>query len=86
MSPKLYELRPFRGERPVRTLDRLLVSLDLTDADGTDDLLRRHLIAVALREGVRRGEAHMFHLDIHEVRNSRPEHTVLFVYSVPVEA
>ena len=86
MPSKLYELHPFQGERRVRSIDRLLVSLDLSDADATDDLLRRHLIAVALREGVRRTEAHMFHLEIHEVRNGRPEHTVLFTFSVPVEA
>lgn len=85
MPPKLYEMKVYKGRNQVREAGRLLESLDLTDPDAVRDLLRRHLIAVALRDGARRADAHMYHLDIHEVRNERPENAVLFTFSVPVE-
>lgn len=86
MPPKLYELRVFKGTNRVRGAAQLLESLDLTDPAATKDLLSRHLIAVAERDGEHRSRAHLYHLDVHEVRDNRPENRVLFTFSVPVES
>ncbi|MEU0078494.1 hypothetical protein ABZY58_11410 [Micromonospora tulbaghiae] len=84
-SPKTYELRVFRGQQPVRAANRLRVALDPTDAQGTEDVLRRHLYAVAEREGVNRRDAHLFHLDVHEVRGDHVDGRAAFQFSVPVQ-
>lgn len=83
--PRLYELRVFEGTRPVRTANRLLESLDLTDPVGVRDLLRRHLLAVAERETGDRRRAHRYHLDVHEMRGDRADRDWSFQFSVPVE-
>lgn len=87
MSSKLYELKVFKGTRPVQTPNRLTEVLDFAhpEPEVVKDLLRRHLIAVALRDGGRRQDAHLYHLDIHEVRNERPERDVLHTFALPVE-
>ncbi len=84
--PKLYELRVFRGRREVDTPNRLRDVLDLDDAEGTKALLKGHLLAAAERAGVGRSQAHLFHLDVHEVRGDRAENRALFQFSVPVGA
>jgi hypothetical protein len=86
MPPKLYELKVFKGTNRVRGAAQLLESLDLADPVATKDLLRRHLLAVAERDGASRRNAHLYHLDVHEFRDGRPENKVLFTFSVPVEA
>lgn len=90
-SPKLYELRVFRGEREVRTANRLREVLDLNDRDPetvqrTRDLLRRHLHAAAQRAGAPRRDAHLYHFEVHEVRGEHVDNRALFQFSVPVEA
>lgn len=85
MPSKLYELRAYKGQREVQTPNRLLVALDLTDPDATNDLLRRHLIAVAVRDGANRSDAHMYHLTVHETRDGRPERSALATFALPVE-
>lgn len=72
MPSKLYELKPYKGQ--------------LADAEATNDLLRRHLIAVAIRDGAHRRDAHLYHLAVHETHNGRPERQPLTTFSVPVDA
>ncbi len=84
--PKMYELRVYRDNRPVRTVNQLVEALDWDDAEHTRDLLSRHLYAVAEREGVGRRQAHLFHLDIHEMRGDRVERHPKHQFSVPVVA
>lgn len=85
MPPKLYELKVYKGRREVDTPSRLLETLDLADPIGVKDLLRRHLLAAAERDGAPRRDTHLYHLDIHEVHDGRPDRRVLFTFSVPVE-
>lgn len=84
--PKLYELRAFRGDRPVRTTGRLLVTLDLDDPASVNDLLTRHLIAVAERDGTNRRKAHLYHVDLHQIRGEHVDREPFFQFSAPVEA
>ncbi|MFI2663311.1 hypothetical protein [Micromonospora carbonacea] len=83
--PKLYELRVFKGQQPVRVANRLLVTLDLADPASVNDLLRRHLLAIAERDGATRRDAHLYHVNVHEVRNERAERDASFQFSTPVE-
>lgn len=85
MPPKLYELKVFKGRNKVATANRLLESLDLTNPEVVKDLLRRHLLAVAERDGATRREAHLYHLDIHELRDNRAERDALFTFALPLE-
>jgi len=85
MTSKLYELRAYKGSEQVRDTHRLVEALDLGDAAGTKDLLVRHLLAVAERDGSPRDRVHLYHLDVHETRDGRPERQVLFTFAVPVE-
>ncbi|WP_433460668.1 hypothetical protein [Micromonospora sp. CA-248212] len=84
--PKTYELRVFQGRREVDTPNRLRDVLDLDDARGTNVRLTGHLLAAAERAGHGRDRAHLFHLDVHEVRGERAEGRALFQFSVPVVA
>jgi len=84
--PKLYELRVFKGRREVDAPNKLRDVLDLDDAHGTKRLLTGHLLAAAEWAGVGRSQAHLFHLDVHEVRGERAENRALFQFSVPVVA
>lgn len=88
MPSKLYELRVFRGRREVDTPNKLRDVLDLSDAEAerTKALLTGHLLAAAERAGVGRHQAHLFHLDVHEVHGDRAENRALFQFSVPVVA
>ncbi|MET8278312.1 hypothetical protein [Micromonospora sp. NPDC005174] len=86
MPSKFYELRVFKGDRPVRTAQRLLEPLDLADPDGTKDLLTRHLYAAAERDGRSRREAHLYHFDVHEVRGEHVQREWMFQFSIPVGA
>ncbi|WP_431728545.1 hypothetical protein [Verrucosispora sp. TAA-831] len=83
---KLYELRAFNGTRQVRIAGRLLVALDLDNPESVNDLLRRHLLAIAERDGARRRDAHLYHVDVHEVRGDRASRDVFFQFGLPVEA
>jgi hypothetical protein len=86
MPSKFYELRVFKGDRPVRTADRLLEPLDLADPDGTKDLLKRHLYAAAERDGKSRRDAHLYHFEVHAVRGEHVDRNPMFKFSVPVVA
>jgi hypothetical protein len=86
MPSKLYELRVFKGQREVSVASRLRTPLDQSYPDLLNDLLRRHLFAVAERQGMRRDQAHLFHLDVHELRGDRADNNVLFAFALPVEA
>ncbi len=84
MSSKFYELRAFKGDRPVRNPNRLLEPLDLADPEGTKSLLTGHLLAVAERDGRNRREAHLYHFDVHEVRGEHVQRDAMFHFSMPV--
>jgi hypothetical protein len=84
--PKWFELRAYRGARPVRTAGKILDALDLDNPEGTKDLLTRHLLAVAERDGARRRDAHLYHLDVHEIHGERVARDPFFQFSIPVEA
>lgn len=86
MPPKLYELRVFKGDRQVRTANRLAVVLDFSDPERVNDQLRRHVHAVAERDGAQRRDAHLYHVDVHETRDGRAENRALHTYALPVEA
>lgn len=86
MSSKSYELRVFKGRREVDPPNKLRDVLDLDDAERTKALLTGHLLAAAERAGAGRNQAHLFHLDVHEVRGDRAESRPLFAFSVPVVA
>lgn len=85
MSLKFYELRPFKGRQPILVAGRLLVALDLDDVAGVNDLLRRHLLAVAERDDATRNDAHLYHLNVHKIRGDRVDQDPFFQFSVPVE-
>lgn len=88
MPPKLYELKVFKGTTKVRGADSLLEWLDLSDsaAKETKDLLTRHLLAVAERDGEHRSRAHLYHLDVHEFRGGRAENRLAFRFSIPMDS
>ncbi|MEU7170279.1 hypothetical protein ABZ949_02160 [Micromonospora tulbaghiae] len=83
---KLYELRPHRGGRAVRTPNRIVDALDLNKPEAVKDQLTRHLLAVADRDGARRAEVHLYHLDVHAIDGERVSREPSFQFSVPVEA
>lgn len=82
-----YELRVFKRDRELRHgAEAIRVPLNLADGEATRDLLERHLIAAAERDGSRRNEAHLYHLEVREVyRDGRVERAQLFKFSMPVE-
>jgi hypothetical protein len=84
---KTYELRVFKRDRELRQgAEAIRVPLDLGDPSGTADLLERHLIAAAERDGARRSEAHLYHFEVHEVYGGEHvERKVAFKFSLPVE-
>lgn len=83
-----YELRVFKRDRELqRGAEAIRVPLDLADGEGTRDLLERHLIAAAERDGARRNEVHLYHFEVREVyRDGRVERQPSFKFSLPVEA
>ena len=85
MSLKSYELRVFKGRREVDPPNKLRDVLDLDDAKGMN-ALTGHLLAAAERAGVGRAQAHLLHLDVHEVHGGRADNKPLFQFSVPVVA
>ncbi|MEV1315408.1 hypothetical protein AB0J14_04905 [Micromonospora arborensis] len=86
MPSKSYELRVFKGRREADPPNKLRDVLDLTEAERTKALLTGHLLAAAERAGVGRSQAHLFHLDVHEVHGDRADNRPLFAFSVPVVA
>lgn len=84
--PKMYELRVYRGSQMVRTVNHLNESLDWDDSEKTRDLLSRHLYAVAERDGTSRQNAHLYHLEIHEMRGDRAERHPKHMFALPVVA
>jgi hypothetical protein len=84
----MYELRVFKQDRELRRgAEAIRVPLDLLDGEETRDLLERHLVAAAERDGARRKEAHLYHFEVREVyRDGRTEREPSFKFSIPVEA
>lgn len=82
-----YELRVFKRDRELRQgAEAIRVPLDLSDGETTRDLLERHLVAAAERDGARRNEAHLYHFEVREVyRDGRVERQPLFKFSLPVQ-
>lgn len=83
-----YELRVFKRDRELRQgAEAIRVPLEPRDGEATRDLLERHLIAAAERDGARRNEAHLYHFEVREVySDGRVERTPAFKFSMPVEA
>lgn len=86
MPSKLYELRVYKGTQQVRTANRITCALNLDDPDAVNDLLSRHLYAAAERDGANRREAHLYHLDIYEMRGEHVDNRAAFQFALPVVA
>jgi len=85
MPSKLYILRIQNGTRAV-TPETALEALDFDRPDAVKDLLRRHLLAAAERDGKSRSEAHLYYLAVHERhRDGRPVNTAMAYFVLPVE-
>ncbi|MCW6003830.1 hypothetical protein K1W54_04435 [Micromonospora sp. CPCC 205371] len=83
---KTYELRVFKRDREItRGAEAIRVPLDLSNAETTRDLLERHLIAAAERDGAHRREAHLYHFEAHEVYSGEHvERRTAFKFSLPI--
>ncbi len=69
MPPRLfYELRISRGDREIRHGAAPREALDWENVEETRHLLARHLLGAVERDGEVRAHAHLYHLDVHQVK------------------
>lgn len=87
MPPRLfYELRIFRANREITNGSRPREVFDLEDVDQTRLMLVRHLIGAAERDGMRREDAHLLHMDVYEVQpNGQTKWDRLFQFAMPFD-
>jgi hypothetical protein len=84
MPPAVYELWFWRGDVKV---DRQTIAavLDLHDPDGTADLLNRHLLAAAIRDGGDRLSAHEWLVEVWTLGDRNKEMWLRWAFPVDPE-
>lgn len=86
MPAKWYQIRVFKQRVEVNTASDLRERLDWADVDGTNQRLLQILRAAIDRDGARRNERHLYHLQIVELDSGgRPVDNRAVHYALPEE-
>lgn len=86
MPAKWYQLKVYKQRVEVHTASDLREPLDWNDVDGTRATLQQHLLAAIDRDGGRRNERHLYHLQVRELGSDGRPTGGAFHYALPQES